>query len=123
LTAVLLAQVAEAADTSNCSNPISQSEMTRCAYLDFKSADKTLNTTYRRAISAMKDMDRDLPGHLNGVEQALRVAQRAWVDFRDKACASYRFIARGGSMEPMLAAMCLADLTRKRTKALKEFVE
>ncbi len=122
LTALLLAPTAQAADQLNCNNPISQLAMTRCAHLDYKAADRKLNAIYQRAITAMRKMDGELPGGLKGAEEALRVAQRTWVDFRDKACASYRFIARGGSMEPMLVGMCLTDLTRKRTKAVKQLV-
>ena len=123
VAACVVSGTVRASDKLNCTNPVSQHDMTRCAHLDFKAADRELNATYSQAIAAMRKMDGELPGHLKGAEEALRVAQRAWVDFRDKACASYRFIARGGTMEPMLAGMCLADLTRRRTKAINELIK
>ena len=49
-------------------------------------------------------------------------AQRGWIAYRDGQCELAGFEARGGSMEPMLVSGCLADLTRKRTKELKEFI-
>jgi uncharacterized protein YecT (DUF1311 family) len=57
---------------------------------------------------------------MKGAEQALVKAQRAWIDYRDAECNAAGFQARGGTMEPMLVAGCLADITDKRTKELKE---
>jgi uncharacterized protein YecT (DUF1311 family) len=57
---------------------------------------------------------------MKGAEQALVKAQRAWIDYRDAECDAFGFQARGGTMEPMLVAGCLANITDKRTKELKE---
>ena len=104
----------------NCKDPQTQTDMNICAGQDYKAADSELNITYKAAIAQMKDMDADLPPELKGAEKTLREAQRAWIPYRDKACESHGFMARGGSMESMLVGSCLADLTRKRTKELKD---
>ena len=51
---------------------------------------------------------------------ALRDAQRAWIPYRDKACAAYGYLARGGTLEPQLIYSCRADLTRSRVSELEE---
>ena len=108
-----------AQDKPNCKDPQTQTEMNICAGLDYKGADAELNISYKAAIAQMKDMDTNLPPELKGAEKTLREAQRAWIPYRDKACESYGFMARGGSMESMLVGNCLADLTRNRIKELK----
>ena len=60
---------------------------------------------------------------MRGAEEALVKAQRAWVNFRDAECEAAGFQARGGTMEPMLVAGCIAELTDARTKQLKELAE
>ncbi len=124
LAGLLLGQAlpgaAHAQGQPNCSDPQTQTEMNICAGQDYKAADAALNRVYREAIATMKEWDANLPGELKGAEETLRKAQRAWIPFRDEACAAYGFMARGGTMESMLVANCLADLTRKRTKELED---
>ncbi len=107
----------------NCKNPQTQTEMTICAGLDYKAADVELNRAYKSAMVVMKDMDAHLPPKLKGAVKTLRAAQRAWILYRDKACEAHGFMARGGSMESMLVGHCLAELTRKRTRGLKDLAK
>jgi urease subunit alpha len=58
----------------------------------------------------------DLDGDMKGAEKALVTAQRAWIAYRDAECEARGFQARGGTMEPMLVAGCIADVTDARTK-------
>ena len=100
----LLAPVSGLSQDVDCSDPVTQMEMTYCAEQDWQAADAELNAAYGRAMAAMKQMDEDLADSpaLAGAAKALRDAQRAWIPYRDAACAAYGFQARGGSMEPML---------------------
>lgn len=107
----------------DCGNAMTQMEMTFCAQKDWQEADAELNAAYQSAMAAMKETDGYLTDDLKGAATALRDAQRAWISFRDKACESYGFLARGGSMEPMLVYGCRADLTRRRTSELKSLSE
>ncbi len=122
LTAMLLfsALVVPVEVLADCQTPQSQMEFNICAHEAYKAADKDLNAVYGRAMAAMKDMDRYLEGELKGAARALRAAQRAWIVFRDKACESNGFQARGGTMESMLIGRCKTRLTRERIGHLKE---
>ncbi|MFN3130008.1 lysozyme inhibitor LprI family protein [Roseibium sp.] len=107
----------------NCKEPQTQLDMTICAKKDWEAADVELNAAYKSAMAAMKQTDSYLSGDLKGAAETLKAAQRAWIPFRDKACESYGFLARGGSMEPMLVLQCRADLTRQRTSELKDLTQ
>lgn len=112
---------AAGAETLDCSNAMTQSDMTACSQRDYETADTALNAAYRQTMARAQAMDKDL-GDLDetmvGAVDALKTAQRAWIAYRDGQCALAGFEARGGSMEPMLVAGCLADLTTKRTDEL-----
>ena len=112
-----------AAAAQDCSNPTSQSEMNHCAYAAYQAADEDLNLAYRMAMDSAKQMDQYLaPGEVTNSEM-LRDAQRAWIPFRDKACAAESNLARGGTMQSMLVSSCMERLTRQRTEDLRYFGE
>jgi uncharacterized protein YecT (DUF1311 family) len=111
---------AGAQDNVDCNNAMTQMEMTHCAGVDWQEADTELNVAYRSAMTAMRETDSYLPENLKGAADTLREAQRAWIPYRDKACEAYGFLARGGTLEPMLVLSCRADLTRQRTAELNE---
>ncbi len=77
--------------------------------------------------AAMKERDKgdapldwdDRPGHFD----TLLEAQRAWLKYRDTHCRSEGYIARGGSLEPLLVSSCKAHLTRLRTADLEELAK
>jgi len=119
--AMLIAYGANA-DDLNCKNPVTQADMTACEQARQETADKALNAQYKITRAALAALDKDL-GADGGAEKALVKAQRAWVDFRDAECEAAGFQARGGTMEPMLVAGCIAELTDARTKQLKELAE
>ncbi|ARM13605.1 MULTISPECIES: lysozyme inhibitor LprI family protein [Rhizobium] len=119
-TAMLLASGAASAQDIDCQNPKTQSDMTSCEVARHETADKALNEQYKKTRAAMVAIDKDLDGDMKGAEKALVKAQRAWIDYRDAQCDAFGFQARGGTMEPMLVAGCLAEETDKRTKELKE---
>ncbi|MBY3594386.1 lysozyme inhibitor LprI family protein [Rhizobium bangladeshense] len=118
--AMLLASGALSAEDIDCQNPRTQSDMTSCEAARHETADKALNEQYKKTRAAMIAIDKDLDGDMKGAEKALVKAQRAWIDYRDAQCDAFGFQARGGTMEPMLVAGCLAEETDKRTKELKE---
>ncbi|MBB3589834.1 uncharacterized protein YecT (DUF1311 family) [Rhizobium sp. BK529] len=120
---MLLAASAAHAEDADCENAQTQADMTSCAQARYDKADKGLNAQYKLTRTAMVAIDKDLDGDMKGAEQALLKAQRAWITYRDAQCENYGFQARGGTMEPMLVAGCLADLTDLRTKELKELAD
>ncbi|MBO6507909.1 MAG: DUF1311 domain-containing protein [Roseibium sp.] len=98
-------------------------EMTHCAGVAWQEADADLNAAYKQAMAVMRETDGYLPDNLKGAADSLRDAQRAWIPYRDKACETYGFLARGGTLEPQLVLSCKADLTKQRTDELKMLVE
>jgi len=113
----------EAAETIDCDYPQYQIEMSLCAARDFDSADAALNDQWAATSTRMKALDMKideendrLPGHF----ETLLEGQRAWLKFRDAQCLSESFMARGGSMQPMLDSQCKTYLTNLRTQQLRE---
>jgi uncharacterized protein YecT (DUF1311 family) len=111
-----------AQDDIDCVNTMAQQEMNISAERDFEAADKELNAIWKEARAAAKADDASQPDDLRGADEALVAAQRGWLAYRDGQCKLAGFEARRGSMEPMLVSGCMADLTRRRTEELKEYV-
>ncbi|QCL73909.1 MULTISPECIES: lysozyme inhibitor LprI family protein [Agrobacterium] len=110
-------------DAPDCKAPQTQADMTICAGQDHEKADKDLNAAYQKLRKQLADRDKTADASSKGATDALVTAQRAWVAFRDANCALSGFQARGGSMEPMLIASCLADMSSKRAEELKALTD
>ena len=108
-----------AQEETDCKNPQTQMEMTSCEQDRYGEADKALNAQWKTTRAQMAEVDENLDENDRGAEKALLTAQRAWISYRDAQCEAEGFQARGGSMEPMLVAGCLANLSDTRTKELK----
>lgn len=125
---LLFAGGASAEDQFDCANPITQVEMSSCAGLDYEQADSDLNALWPKVVAAAKandeyigDMARD-----RGVPttfEALRAAQRAWIKFRDAQCEYEAYEVFGGTAQPMVGSLCLAQLTRERIDVLSRALE
>jgi uncharacterized protein YecT (DUF1311 family) len=113
---------ASAQDEPNCADPQAQIELNLCAWRDFENADAELNRVWKDATATAKALDADEPNkNLQGAAKALLAGQRGWIAYRDGQCELAGWEAHGGSAEPMMKSGCLAQLTRERTKQLKEF--
>jgi uncharacterized protein YecT (DUF1311 family) len=92
-----------------CANAQTQLEMNMCWGKEYQAADAQLNAVYKQFTSK-----------LNPEETAqLKTAQLAWIKFRDANCEFVADKYKGGSIRPMIAAMCLAEVTSTRTSELK----
>lgn len=123
---LFLAAPAAAQDSPwDCADPgnLPQQGMNYCAYEDFLEADRILNEVWDEVYPQIQNRDLDLQDDLQGWDEALLAAQRAWLTFRDKHCETEGFMFRGGTMEPFIVASCRADLTKERTKQLLQLVE
>ncbi|MBN9505010.1 MAG: DUF1311 domain-containing protein [Altererythrobacter sp.] len=125
--ALLLAQAgASTADEPiNCDKALTQLEMNRCAARDFESSDAALNAQWAETAARMKALDAQIdrehdkqPGYFD----TLLNGQRAWLTFRDAQCLSESFLARGGSLQPMMNAQCKTYLTELRIQQLRDLV-
>lgn len=119
---VLMAGAGDAQDVADidCINTMVQQEMNLCAEQEWMDADADLNAAYKGAVAVMQGYDSDLPKTERGAEANLRAAQRAWVTFRDAACAAEGYAMHGGSAEPLLIYGCRARLTRQRSEDLAQ---
>ena len=119
---LLLAQVETAEPDQVCDDPQTQLALNTCAGMDFEQADARLNEQWQETVAYMKARDAEIdraedsqPGHY----ETLLAAQRAWLAYRDAHCRNESFMARGGSMQPMMASQCKAYLTELRIEQLR----
>ena len=103
----------------NCDDPVFQLEMNYCTYQDFLTAEKQLNIEYSKAIKVMKQLDSYAEKDQQGGEEALRKAQRLWIEYRNAACIAQGYPFHGGTMEPQIITICELDLTLNRIENLK----
>src|SRR5437879_524932 len=92
-----------------CADAQSQAEMNICWGNEYKAADARLNEAYRQFASKLDDAEK----------AQLKNAQLAWLKYRDANCDFVADQYKGGTIRPMIAAICLADVTNNRTTELK----
>ena len=92
-----------------CAGAQSQAEMNMCWGKEYKAADARLNETYRQFMTRLNDEEK----------AQLKKAQLAWIAYRDANCDFVADQYKGGTMRPMIAAICFADTTNNRTTELK----
>jgi uncharacterized protein YecT (DUF1311 family) len=92
-----------------CADAQSQAEMNMCWGKEYKAADAKLNEAYRQFMTKLNDEEK----------AQLKKAQLAWIAFRDANCDFVADEYKGGTMRPMIAAICLAETTNNRTTELK----
>ncbi len=110
----------------NCEDPGPQQEMNYCAHQDYLAADRVLNAQWKKTAAAMKRRDADgyaMDDGRPGYFDALLVAQRAWLKYRDAHCRTEGYHFRGGSMESFMVSTCKRALTEERTKQLASLIE
>lgn len=91
-----------------CDYSGTQTQMNACAYRDYNRADAALNQAYKHAMSKLSDP----------TKTKLQQAQRLWIPYRDAACDAEASPFEGGSLQPLIRATCLQDLTETRTQNL-----
>ncbi|MNB92386.1 hypothetical protein D3C75_394890 [compost metagenome] len=96
-----------------CTNATTQSEMNACSARQYQAADKKLNQTYQAASKRADTAQRDL----------LKRAQQAWITLRDADCAFVGSSTEGGSIQPMIVNLCLAEKTSEREAFLASLMQ
>lgn len=84
--------------------------------------DGLLNSHYKAAMAQAKSLDADRPASMKdlpGAATALRDMQRAWIPFRDKACAYEASLWAGGTGQGPAALSCLLQQTAKQALTLE----
>jgi uncharacterized protein YecT (DUF1311 family) len=87
--------------------------MNVCAARDFEQEDKRLNQSYRDLLAKLEAARRE----------KLREVQRAWLSYRDLHCDFQSADYAGGSIYSYMQSSCLSEMTKQRTKDLKQLLE
>ena len=110
--AMFVATGAMGQTAADCVSPQTQQLMNACAANEYKAADKELNIAWKSAKSFADAI---------GQGDELLAAQRAWLTYRDAACAVHASPYEGGSLQPLIKANCLSRITKDRTAMLSDF--
>lgn len=102
--------LAEQTDAPDCSAPITQADMNRCAYEDFLVANGAQS-------AVLQDLTQDLAAP---DKKRFRVAQKAWIGWRTAQCEYESGGSEAGSASELARWSCTARLTRERTLALEK---
>ncbi len=126
LGALLVACAPLAAEPAGeCDDPITQQAMNMCAARDFAASDAALNAQWAETTAAMKARDERVDRAYDsqpGYYETLLEGQRAWLTFRDAQCRAESFMARGGTLQPLLDAHCRTHLTELRIQQLRDLL-
>lgn len=101
------------AQSVDCSNAVTQTDMNICSAKEFTAADKELNALYKQLIRRLAPE----------LKAALTQSQRKWIAFRDQEAKIYALLYQGGSMAPLAINNSKTQSTRARIKQLKELYE
>lgn len=96
-----------------CADAQSQAEMNMCWGKEYKAADAKLNKTYQDFMAKLDESEKG----------QLKNAQLAWLKYRDSNCDFVADQYKGGTMRPMIAAICLVDVTNARVNELKSQIK
>lgn len=91
----------------------SNAEMKMDASRSFEVADKAMNEAYKQLMAVLSEEGKN----------RLKVAQRAWITYRDAQSSFVAHQFAGGTMEGLENIGALHMLTEERTKRLKEDYE
>ena len=120
LIALLLAAAAPTPTPTPKPTP-TQGPLTARALADYKAADAEMAAQWKLTNAFMKGkdaLDRSRGGGF-GFAAALLVSQRAWLSYRDAACAVEGGIYAGDVRQQLMIAQCKTALTNARTLQLK----
>ncbi len=113
---------AQAVDGADACSGTTQTDMTVCAFSQFTQADTELNQVWHQIQTRYADKPLFLA--------RLKVAQRAWLAFRDAEVDATFPIAKGqnpreqyGSVYPMCISQTRTTLTRQRIKQLRAWLD
>ena len=92
-----------------CAKAQSQADLNDCWGKEYRAADAILNQIYRQLVSMLDDEEKS----------QLKEAQTAWLKYRDANCEFVADQYKGGTIRPMVYAICLGNMTKERTTELR----
>jgi len=96
-----------------CADAQTQTDMNICWGKEYKAADATLNQVYGQLMRKLDEAEKT----------QLKQVEAAWLKYRDANCEFVADRYKGGTIRPMIEAMCLADTTRNRTTELRNQIK
>lgn len=94
---------------------MTQADMNTCYGGEYKKADAHLNIIYRKALAAIQNNKTAVAD--------LKTTEFAWIKYRDAHCQAAGKQYEGGSMQPMVVAQCLQEVTQHRIEEIKQAYE
>ena len=107
------AAVAQGKKPEPCASAQTQTDMNICWGKEYRSADATLNQVYGQLMRKLDEAGKT----------QLKQVEAAWLKYRDANCEFVADQYRGGTIRPMIQAMCLAGVTQNRTTELKDQIK
>ena len=99
-----------ASKTKDCQSAGTTSEMRECANASYEVAQRELDSAYQNLIA-----------HLDSSQRLkLRVAQKAWLQYRDANAQFHFSLAQGGTLAPLIRTSVLTEMTQARASELKK---
>jgi len=93
----------------HCGDADTQDVMNACYSMEFKNSEEQLNSAYQVTLKQLDHDDRE----------PVRVAQRAWLRYREFHCQAIGFLQVGtGSLEPTVVFRCKTELNKSRAKEI-----
>src|SRR5690349_8976218 len=128
LTIALCGAAKAAEPVPNCKDPQSNLEMKMCASRELTAAEGELKIAFDNALKAAEEQYasvRSQPGFetMPNMPEELRKAERAWEAFRDLNCGYQTLVYYGGKMAWLAVTGGLLDMTKTRTKELRDLAE
>ncbi len=103
-----------AAAAADCPDATTQMELNQCAGAAAAAADAQLNAAYKEIRARLKG-DAE-------TTNLLVAAQRAWVAYRDAECSFEASGSTGGSIYPMVYALCVETVTNARVADFRQYL-
>lgn len=100
-----------AADPPGCDNATTTAAMQACESARYTQANQKLNDVYARLMKTLDASKRE----------KLRVAELAWIQFRDKNAAFMATAAEGGTLAPLIQLTTSTAMTEARAAELAKF--
>ena len=100
-----------AAAPTGCDNATTTAAMQACESARYTQANQKLNEVYARLMKTLDGSKRE----------KLRVAELAWIQFRDKNAAFMASAAEGGTLAALIQLTTSRTMTEARTAELAKF--
>lgn len=107
----LMAFLTTTATAADCSGASSQQDMNACRAATYHRTDAAMTAAYRKVLASAGPKTRD----------ALRTAQKAWLNYRRTTCGLEELGSEGGSMQPLIYFGCMEEITKERRSRLKTY--